>query len=66
MLQIRKKDNSVEKVDGFIEVVTPDGQIGLLIYEDASSEVHIVNASDEEAKKYCNLFGVEFCPMHKR
>lgn len=65
MVRIRKKDGATVDVDGFVEVVNNEGQIGILIYEDATGQIHIVNSDDEESGRYRKLFGVDFCPVFK-
>ena len=66
MIQVRQKDGTTVQAEGFVEIVTPDGMIGVLVYEDGTGRIKIVKSGDEEAYKYEKLFGVKFARVEKQ
>jgi len=51
-------------MDGFVEVLDQDGQIGLVLFHDSqTNEIDVIRAGTPEAVRYGALFGVRFCPL---
>lgn len=67
MLRIREHNGSFKQLESgqFVEICDLEGSVAVLIYKDEEQNIHTVKASDPEAKKYAEIFGVKFVQLVK-
>lgn len=61
MIVVRDSSGDIKPVaeDGFIEILSDDGKICVLIYNDDKA-IKVIQSTDPEAEFYSKRFGVEF------